>query len=122
MSILLDSVILIDHFNGVAAATAFLAAQGHEASISAVTRAEVLAGCDEDEATQVKPLLDRFAFLPMDAAVADEAARLRRSTRLRLPDAIQAAFALHHGLRLVTRNSKDFKPSAFPFVVIPYRV
>jgi hypothetical protein len=58
----------------------------------------------------------------MDAAVADEAARIRRRTRLRLPDAVQAATAVRHGLELMTRNTKHFPPGKFPFVVVPYRL
>ncbi len=122
MSVLLDSVILIDHLNGFEAATAFLQANGASAAISSVTRAEVLAGCSALEAPRVAALLDRFRFLPMDAPVSDEAARVRRETGLKLPDAIQAAFALRHDLRLATRNLKDFRPARFPFVFAPYRV
>lgn len=122
MSLLLDSVILIDHLNGVGAATTFLRAHGADAAISSVTRAEVLAGCTALEAPRVAALLDRFRFLPMDAPVADEAARVRRDTGLELPDAIQAAFALRHDLRLATRNLKDFRPARFPFVFAPYTV
>ena len=122
MSVLLDSVILIDHLNGFEAATAFLQANGASAAISSVTRAEVLAGCSALEAPRVAALLDRFRVLPMDAPVSDEAARVRRETGLKLPDAIQAAFALRHDLRLATRNLKDFRPARFPFVFAPYRV
>jgi predicted nucleic acid-binding protein len=122
VSVLLDSVIVIDHLNGVRAASAFLLAQGEAAAVSAITRAEVMAGCSPLEAPRVAALLDRFRFLPMDAPVADEAARVRRDTGLKLPDAIQAAFALRHGLRLATRNTKDFAPSRFPFVFAPYRL
>jgi len=122
VSVLLDSVILIDHLNGFEAATAFLQANGASAAISSVTRAEVLAGCSALEAPRVAALLDRFRVLPMDAPVSDEAARVRRETGLKLPDAIQAAFALRHDLRLATRNLKDFRPARFPFVFAPYRV
>lgn len=122
MSVLLDSVILIDHLNGIEAATAFLRANGASAAISSVTRAEVLAGCSALEAPRVAALLDRFRVLPMDAPVSDEAARVRRETGLKLPDAIQAAFALRHDLRLATRNLKDFRPARFPFVFAPYGV
>jgi hypothetical protein len=68
----------------------------------------------------VRQLLDAFPLLPVDAPVADLAAELRRTVRWRLPDAIQAATAIHHGLRLATRNLKDFPPERFEFVVLPY--
>jgi len=37
---------------------------------------------------------------------------IRRKKKLKLPDAIIAATAAHHGLILVTRNIKDFKGTA----------
>jgi predicted nucleic acid-binding protein len=48
------------------------------------------------------------------------AARLRREHRWKMPDALQAAVARHHGLDLVTRNTRDFPPEAHSFVVVPY--
>lgn len=54
--VLLDSVILIDHFDGVAAATAYLRTV-RSARISAITRAEVLAGFTR----RTLPLLRRFS-------------------------------------------------------------
>lgn len=122
MKYLLDSVILIDHLNGVEAATNLIRHQGRDLAISAITRAEVLAGLDDEGAALTAALLDQFAFLPMDAAVADEAARIRRRTRLRLPDAVQVATALRHDLKLMTRNTKDLPPGKFPFVVVPYHL
>lgn len=120
MSYLLDSVILIDHFNGIDAATNFISEHGNGLAISAITRAEVLAGFEDDQVAVGMALLDRFRFLPMDAAIADGAARLRRHTSLKLPDAIQAAFAIRHELKLATRNTKDFSPDHFAFVSVPY--
>lgn len=122
MIYLLDSVILIDHFNGIGAATTFLREQRAEAAISAITRAEVLTGFDEAQRAQPARLLDSFPCLPVDKATADLAARLRREHRWKLPDAIQAAIAQLNGLQLVTRNTKDFPAAAFSFVVVPYRV
>ena len=120
MSILLDSVILIDHLNGIPAATAYL--QGlPTASISVITRAEVLAGTDSRKVAVVTRLLNRYPTLGIDQAVADRAADLRRIHRWRLPDAFQAALTEIHGLQLATRNTKDFPPARFAWVVVPYR-
>lgn len=44
MAYLLDSVILIDPFNAVEAATRYLQEHHHEVAISVITRAEVLTG------------------------------------------------------------------------------
>ena len=116
----LDSVILIDHFNAVDAATAFLTELGEGAAITAITRAEVLTGFASADVPLAAALLNRYRQIPIDAAVADLAARLRREHRFRLPDALQAAAARQHGLRLATRNTKDFPPRRFRFVHVPY--
>lgn len=119
--VLLDSVILIDHLNGVAAATSFLSSDG-DLYVSAITRCEVLVGARAEVRATIAALLDTFGFLPIDSAVADLAADLRPLHRWKLPDAIQAATAQHHGLRLATRNTRDFKPTEHDFVLVPYRV
>jgi len=119
-SVLLDSVILIDHLNGVDAATEYLLGVAARASISAITRAEVLAGYDAGEAARVRQLLDRFHFLPIDRPIADLSAELRRKFRWRLPDALQAATARAHGLLLITRNTRDLPPDRHEFVRVPY--
>jgi len=120
MIYLLDSVILIDHFNGVESATAFLREHRSNIAISAITHAEVMTGFDDVQRALPARLLEAFVCLPLDRETADLAARLRREYRWKLPDAIQAAVAQHHGLKLVTRNTKDFPSDVFDFVLIPY--
>lgn len=121
-NVLLDSVILIDVFNGIPEAARFVREVGPAAFVSPITRAEVLAGYDASAADLPRALLDRFRWLAFDPAVADLAARLRREQRWKLPDALQAAAAQRHGLRLATRNTRDFPPERHPFVLIPYLV
>jgi predicted nucleic acid-binding protein len=120
MTILLDSVILIDHFNGIPAATAYIRMVHATAAISVVTRAEVLTGFDEASLPKALPLLDLFPVLDITKPVADLTARIRREHRWKLPDALQAALAQSHNLQLATRNTKDFDPAKHPFVTIPY--
>ena len=122
MKVLLDSVVLIDHLNGIAAATSYLGQVRGEAAVSVMTRAEVLCGLDAAAAELVRVLLDRFVTLPIEREAADLAANLRRTHRWRLPDAFQAALAQLHGLKLATRNTRDFPPERFDFVVVPYTV
>lgn len=119
MRILLDSVILIDHFNGVSEATAYLSRTKAEAVISVVTRAEVLTGFDAD-AREETELLDEYPLLEITKPIADLAAHLRREHGWKLPDAFQAALAKRHELRLATRNTKDFPPETHEFVTAPY--
>jgi len=116
---LLDSVILIDHFNDISPATTYLREVEDNAAISVVTRAEVLTGFDADSREE-KELLDEFPLLEITKPVADLAAVLRREHGWKLPDAFQAAVAQHHDLKLATRNTRDFPPARHGFVVVPY--
>ena len=120
---LLDSVIIIDHLNGVSQATAWLSSEDwHRMAISVITRAEVLAGASDDESPHIAHLLDSFECLALDLATADRAAQIRREYHLRLPDAFQAAVAELNHLSLVTRDTRDLRPDTFDYVVVPYRL
>ena len=118
--ILVDSVVLIDHLNGVAKATAWLSRNHPRCRITPITRAEVLCGVEPEQAPLVRAWLDGFPLIPIDRDVADLAASLRREHRFKLPDALQVAAASLHRLALATRNTKDFPPRKFDFVVVPY--
>ena len=123
MKILLDSVILIDHLNKITPATEFIAKhQSEQLYISVITRAEVLAGIDKRYKIHVIKLLDKFSLLPIDKQAADKAAELRITYRWKLPDAFQAALAINHKLKLVTRNTKDFPAEKHNFVIVPYKI
>jgi len=120
---LLDSVILIDHLNGIEKATHFIInLDPLETAISVITRAEILTGVDEDQHPETFQLLDQYQHLIIDKPIADLAAKLRREHSWKLPDAFQAALAQHHRIKLITRNSKDFDPRKHNFVEIPYRL
>jgi predicted nucleic acid-binding protein len=116
---LLDSTVLIDHLNGIRAATEVIAL-AEAPGISVVTWIEVLAGlrdaASEDEGRRLLSTLELF---PLSPAVAEEAVRVRRERRLKLPDSMIWATARVHGLTFVTRNTKDFATSD-PLVRVPY--
>jgi predicted nucleic acid-binding protein len=118
---LLDSVILIDHLNGVQEAKQFvLAIDPEQTAISVITRAEILVGVEPENAPLVKALLDQFHLLIIDKPIADLAADMRKSQGWKLPDAFQAALCIYYKIKLVTRNTKDFDPKHHDFVEIPY--
>ena len=118
---LLDSVILIDHFNGVKKASKFMEGlDPRETAISVITRAEILCGMDDAGFREAGMLLDQYVLLMIDRVAADAAARLRREHGWKLPDAFQAALAQLHHTRLSTRNTKDFNPKKHGFVEVPY--
>ena len=121
MERLLDSVILIDHFNGITSATRFLTALDPDSTaISVITLAEILVGLDKEATRKARPLLEQFRILSIDPSIAEKAADLRKRFGWKLPDAFQAALALQHHIRLVTRNTKDFDPRKHSFVEVPY--
>lgn len=53
--------------------------------------------------------LEVFDEITIDAEIKNAAIKIRRNYRLKLPDAIIAATALHLGVPLITRNTRDFK-------------
>lgn len=122
MGILLDSTILIDHFNGIEKARKFILDNKSKLFLSFITRAEVLTGFDNEAALIAKKVLDFFPLLPVTPQDADLAAELRRLEKWKLPDAFQAAFAKNNKLTLATRNTKDFQTNKHNFVTIPYHL
>jgi len=122
MDYLLDSVILIDHFNNIPQASAFLQEHKKTCAISVITRSEVLTGFSPEPRKIAKKFLDYFVTLTIDKQIADLTAQLRYQYRWKLPDALQAALAQHHQLKLVTRNTKDFPIGKYDFVVTPYQL
>jgi len=117
---LLDSSVLIDHFNGHPDAVGYLRSNHKFCAISFITFVEVLTGYDEKDFDDVVKLLERFPMVVLTSDVLRTSAKYRRMYRLRLPDALQAALAFHHHLTLVTRDAKDFSPKRFAFVKVPY--
>jgi predicted nucleic acid-binding protein len=89
-------------------------------AISEITWIEVLVGA-EDAAAEVplRALLSSFERLPIDHEVSEEAVRIRRERRLKLPDALILATARVHHRLLATRNTKDFSVDD-PDVHVPY--
>jgi predicted nucleic acid-binding protein len=78
---------------------------------SAVTRLEVLGfpGLTAADELGLGNLLGQFSEAPIDAAVIERAIEIRRSLRIKIPDALVAATALIYEATLITRNTADFK-------------
>jgi predicted nucleic acid-binding protein len=116
----LDTNILIDYLSGIAEARAEFS-RYEKVSISTVTWAEVMVGCQDGEESQLRGFLQRFEVIAFTLEIADIAWRLRRASRMRLPDAVIWATAKHTGTLLITRNTSDF-PEGEPDIRIPYRL
>lgn len=116
-----DSDVLIDYFDGIAAAAAELA-RYQDVRISRITWMEVLIGAPTAALSQVREnFLRQFSIIELDENVARTAIALRQRHKLKIPDAIIWASARINSALLVTRNTKDFDPSD-PGIRIPYRL
>lgn len=109
-----DSNILIYHINGQLDSVMEQALYGcfeQPAYISTITAMEVLSwpGHSDESVEMTAAFLEVFDEITIDAEIKVVAIKIRRNYRLKLPDAIIAATALHLGLPLITRNVKDFK-------------
>ncbi len=80
-----------------------------------------MTGFDDATVPLALELLDAFATLTITREVADLAAKLRRTVRWKLPDAFHAALAIQHALKLVTRNTRDFRSGGGLEVLVPYQ-
>ncbi len=87
----------------------------YRAVVSAITLAEVLAGPlkrgREALVLRYRRILTEspgWTMLPVDAEIAEAAARFRLRYGLKLPDAIQLATAVHSGSAALVTHDRDF--------------
>ena len=120
VKVLFDTNILIDYLNGVPEAAQEIS-RHREKAISLITWMEVMAGVTEQDGPLIKAFLSQFERLPIDSNVSAEAVNIRRSRRIKLPDAIILASARIHDRILITRNIKDFPAGVDADVRMPYR-
>ena len=120
MKALMDTNILIDYLNGIAAAREEIG-RYETPLISAITWMEVMVGAIDDEQPAIRSFLSRFTQVAIDAEVAEIAVAIRREHKMRLPDAIIWASAKRESALLVSRNTKDF-PADLPGVRAPYQL
>jgi predicted nucleic acid-binding protein len=123
--VLLDSDMLIDHLRGYEPARQYLKRfeAGEVAGyLSIITVAELAARHmrQEAEETKVQHLLALFTHIDLDYAIAWRGGEIRRHYQTRLADALIAATALMHHLRLATRNLQHFTPIEGLQVEKPY--
>ena len=115
---LFDTNIVIDYLNAVAQARDEFARYKDKA-ISIITWIEVMVGASGVLEGPTRDFLSRFHLIGLDASVAAKAVELRRSHKMKLPDAVIWASAQANGMLLVTRNTKD-SPGDEPGVRNPY--
>lgn len=103
-SVLFDTDVLVDHLQD-ASKTLPVAVDG---AYSTISRAELYSSAGVVEPV-VDDLLNNFEEIAVDRRIAEEAGRIRRESRIKLPDALIAATAIVTGRRLMTRNVRDFR-------------
>ena len=113
--VLFDTNILIDYLRGIPQARS----EHSDRAVSIISWMEVMAGSNAANESDARSFLLNFYTLPLGADVAERAFLLRRSGRIKLPDAIIQATAEGAGRVLITRNTRDF-PASTPGVRIPY--
>lgn len=120
MKAVFDTNILIDYLNKDIRAKNELVLYERKL-ISLITHIEILVGAkDKEDETQLRNFLQLFELCPITGEIADFCIKLRQKHKLRIPDAIVWATALHHECQLVTRNTRDFK-MAHPSLRLPYK-
>ncbi|MCA9971686.1 MAG: type II toxin-antitoxin system VapC family toxin, partial [Anaerolineales bacterium] len=113
-----DTNIVIDALNGVEAADVEYG-RYERVLISRITWMEVLIGAGEDDTALREFMNLYFEIVPLDLTVAESAVKIRRTQRIRLPDAVILATARTNDAVLVTRNTKDFHPD-WEGIRLPY--
>jgi predicted nucleic acid-binding protein len=110
MKYLVDSNIIIYHFNNENIATTFLLDNKGECAISQITYIEVLSFCfTPEQDDDVKKFLEGFKIIDVNREIAIQAVQNRKIKKIKLPDNIIASTAQVNSLVLVTRNVDDFK-------------
>ena len=81
-------------------------------AITTITIAEVLTGPvasgDESLVRRYRNTFESWQIVPLDAAIAESAARIRASSRMKLADAVQTASALAVDADALVTHDRDF--------------
>jgi predicted nucleic acid-binding protein len=116
--------VLIDFLRDRSEAVAFIDRASVRPAVSAITAAELFAGARTAiEERQIEGLLAQLVVHAVDLNIARLGGAWRRrygpSHGVLIPDALIAATAKVHGLRLVTRNARHFP--MLDDLLVPYQ-
>lgn len=124
MKYLLDTNVWIDAIAGRLPADTFLrySVQADWAGYSAITRLELFGfpNLTKPEEEKLSELLKHFVEVGVESRTIDRAIAIRKTGRVKVPDAIIAATAIVEECALVTRNTDDFKGISALDIVNPY--
>lgn len=110
---LIDTNILIYHIAGAENSVDFISKLINQQTfnISVLTKIEFL-GWDKhtpDGFEKCRQLIKSANVYHVDNEIAEKTIEIKKSSRIKLADAVIAATALVHNLKLATRNIEDFK-------------
>ena len=113
MDYLLDTNFIINYFKGIFQGDArqFTDSIINKTTfISVITRIELLGVKSNDEDTLlINDFISESIVFPLTENIIQQTISLRKTKKVKLPDAIIAAIALVNNLQLLTHNIKDFK-------------
>jgi predicted nucleic acid-binding protein len=78
--------------------------------VSDISKIEVLGfSLSEEDEIKFRTFFNRVDLVEIDRSIVERSISVRKQKKIKLGDAIIAATALQHNLKLVTRNIRDFK-------------
>lgn len=124
-SYLLDSNVIIYLINGTLNpenSEVILEAAKQPAQVSVISKIEILGWNPptQKEADECRDFMDDATVIELSNPIVEKTIEIRKTARIKLPDAIIAATALVHGLTLLTRNVSDFSNVPGLTVINPF--
>lgn len=121
---LIDTNSAIDYLDNKLPEKANELFEGIDSKISVITRMELLAwpGASNEQTLILNEFINASKVFALEEPVIVKAIELRKTFKIKLPDAIIAATAIVNNLTLITRNSKDFDKCEGLEVVNPYDI
>ena len=111
--ILCDTDVIIEFLKGNETTSSIFKKEDYDIALSAITIMELFYGAlNKKELKKIKSALSPYPILPINEKITVIAIDLiecySKSHQLRIPDALIAATAIWHNLKLYTFNTKDF--------------
>lgn len=95
-----------------------------ECNLSIITKIELLGWQfpSVEKESDATDFVNASTVFGLTDDIANETIRIRKSLKIKLPDAVIAATALVHGFELISRNETDFKQVPGLVVVNPFAI
>jgi predicted nucleic acid-binding protein len=121
VAVVLDTNILMDCLMGYGVARNCVRKQSDRV-ISVITLIEILAGSEPSTEKGLRDFMAGFQVIQTNPQIAEMASQIRRSTGLKLPDALILATALSERRTLLTRDQRILTAAHGVTVLSPYEI